>query len=119
MIVLSITASRDVPGLGMTRFGRLVSVHRSGYRSVMSMSRGPNVTRGESGSGWYLPPYGGADGGGIWPGTWQRDLDAELETRGCDKKGRNTLVMGGSAAAWSSDSSTFEYVRPAFGDQCC
>lgn len=42
-------------------------------------------------------------------GTWQRDLDAELESRGCDKKGRDTLVMGGSAAAWSSDSSTFDF----------
>ena len=34
----------------------------------MSMSRGPNATRGESGTGWYLPPYGGADVG-IWPGS--------------------------------------------------
>jgi hypothetical protein len=82
---------------------------RAGYESVMSMSRGPNATAGESGAGWYLPPYGGADGGGLWPGTWQRDLDAELEARGCDKKGRDSLVLGGSAAAWSSDTSTFDF----------
>ena len=38
-----------------------------------------------------------------------RDLDAELEARGCDKKGRDELVMGGSAAGWSSDSSSFDF----------
>ena len=45
----------------------------------------------------------------MWPGTWLRDLDAELDARGCDKEGRDTLVLGGSAAAWSSDSSTFDF----------
>ena len=67
---------------------------KAGYRSVMSMSRAANISMGEKGTGWYLPPYGGVDGG-IWPGTWQRDLDSELQSRGCDKHGRDTLVMGG------------------------
>ena len=70
------------------------------------MSRAANSSAGEQGAGWYLPPYGED---GIWPGTWLRDLDAELETRGCDQTGRDSLIMGGSTAAWSSDSSTFDF----------
>eukprot|EP01051_Picozoa_sp_SAG22_P014712 SAG22_NODE_1825_length_3505_cov_3.818849_5_plen_163_part_00 len=113
---------------------------KAGYRSVMSMSRGPNATLGEAGAGWCklaalmrsrlcrylpachrwrdplllmyrivtpssdLPPFGGADGG-KWPGTWARDLDAELAARGCDKEGRDTLVMGGSVR--STEPGTF------------
>jgi hypothetical protein len=75
-----------------------------GYRSVMSMHSPPNSSIGELGSGWYLPPYNGREGGaigslsgpdgGTWPGTWLRDLDAELEHRGCDQKGRDELVLG-------------------------
>lgn len=36
----------------------------AGYRSVLSMDKPPNATLGEEGTGWYLPPYGGA--GGLW-----------------------------------------------------
>jgi hypothetical protein len=68
---------------------------KAGYRSVLSMSRGANATLGEAGTGWYLPPYGGGEGGGLWPGTWPRDLDSELERRGCDEASRNRLIMGG------------------------
>ena len=40
---------------------------------------------------------------------WQRDINAELDALGCDAEKRKRLVLGGSAAAWSGDASTFDY----------
>ena len=71
-----------------------------GYRSMLSMS-----AAGKTGSGWYLPPFGDCK----WPGSWLRDIDAELDALGCTAEKREKFILGGSAAAWTSDSTIFDY----------
>ena len=80
----------------------------AGYRTVLSMQEPANATLGEQGTGWYLPPYPGSVGGGVWPGTWLRNPQEELAKRGCSLEAQKRLVMGGSAAAWGSDADVFD-----------